>query len=279
MGNTPLNWSIAAVAALVAGVSAVRVATTTSETRLTAGADLLMGLGMTLMALPATASWYGAHGIWWAVAFGLVAFGGISAAVQRAHGRGWKEGRHWVHLIVGSAGMVIMTLAMTTTSSGPVLALGSSMADMPGMEETAATTSMSGMQGMAGMRSMPGMSMAGMDSATAPAAPSNSLWHYVILALGVYFALSIGASVRARVRGTDKSLADGRSWGRWLLAVPDTLLVFLASLTLSAWDRARTGEQSGRGRRRKAGASPDAALAAHIGMGVTMSGMLFLMAT
>lgn len=285
MGNIPLNWSIAAVAALVAGVSAVRVATTTGETRLTAGADLLMGLGMTLMALPATASWYGARGIWWAAAFGLVALGGISLAVKRARDHGWKEGRHWVHLIVGSAGMVIMTLAMTTTSSGPVLALGSSMADMPGMEETAATTSMSGMrgmpgmQGMAGMRSMPGMSMAGMDSATASAAPSDSLWHYVVLALGVYFALSIGASVWARVRGTDKSLAVGRNWGRWLLAVPDTLLVFLASLTLSVWDRARTGEQSGRGRRRKVGAAPDAALAAHIGMGATMSGMLLLMAT
>ncbi|MFF4486734.1 DUF5134 domain-containing protein [Streptomyces sp. NPDC001544] len=279
MGNIPLNWSIAAVAALVAGVSAVRVATTTGETRLTAGADLLMGLGMTLMALPATASWYGAHGIWWAATFGLVALGGISLAVQRARDHGWKEGRHRVHLIIGSAGMVIMTLAMTSTSSGPVLALGSSMAGMPGMEETAATTTMSGMEGMQGMPSMPGMSMAGMDSATTSAAPSHSLWHYVVLTLGVYFALSIGASVRARVRGTDKSLAAGRNWGRWLLAVPDTLLVCLASLTLSVWDRARTGEQSCRGRRRKVGAAPDAALAAHIGMGTAMSGMLLLMAT
>ncbi|MEU3550872.1 DUF5134 domain-containing protein [Streptomyces longwoodensis] len=272
MGSLALSWSIAVVAALVAAVSAVRTATTTGETRFAAGADLLMGLGMTLMALPTTAAWYGAYGLLWAAVFGLVTIGGIALAVKHARKCGWKAGRHWVHLIVGGVGMVIMTLAMTKIASRPVLALGSSMTHMPGMEETAAMTSMPGMEGMEGM------SVAGMHSPSMSAAAPNPLWHHAVLVLGAYFALSIGASVWSRVRGTDKSLTAGRGWAHWLLAVPDTLVVFLASLTLSVWDKARTGEQSGRGRRRKVEAAPDAALAAHVGMGATMTGMLLMMA-
>ncbi|MFJ9011660.1 DUF5134 domain-containing protein [Streptomyces canus] len=287
MGNLALSLSIAVAAALVAAVSVVRVVTTKGETRFAAGGDLLMGLCMAVMALPATVGWYAGYGMGWAVAFGLLGLGGVAMAVKHTRTCGWKHGRHWVHLIVGSAGMVIMTLAMTPTSSGPVLALGSSMADMPGMENTAATTSTSGMEGMegmhgmAGMESMPGMSMPGMDSTAASTASSTSVWQYVFVALAVYFVLSLGASVWARARGTDKSLTKGRTWARWLLAVPDTLVVFLASLSLSVWDKARTDgtdERSGRGRRRKVGAAPDAALAAHIGMGATMSGMLLMMA-
>ncbi|MHB9858304.1 DUF5134 domain-containing protein [Streptomyces sp. YIM S03343] len=287
MGNVALSWSIAAIAALVAAVSAVRVVTTSGETRFAAGGELLMGLCMVLMTLPATIAWYADYGVWWAVVFALLGLGGVALAVKHTRTYGWKHGRHWVHLIVGSAGMVIMTLAMTNTSSGPVLALGSSMADMPGMENMASTTNtssmagMDSMQGMEGMQSMPGMNMPGMTNATAGAGASGdsgSVWRYLIAALAVYFLLSIAASVFARVRGTDKNLASSRSWGRWLLAVPDTLVVFLASLTLSVWDKARAGEEGGRGRRRKVGAAPDAALAAHIGMGATMSGMLLLMA-
>jgi hypothetical protein len=60
--------------------------------------------------------------------------------------------------------------------------------------------------------------------------------------------------------------------------MPDTVLVYLASLTLSVWDRTRTGQRPGHGRRRKLGAAHDAALAAHIGMGGTMSAMLLMMA-
>ncbi|WP_230992533.1 hypothetical protein [Streptomyces endocoffeicus] len=59
--------------------------------------------------------------------------------------------------------------------------------------------------------------------------------------------------------------------------MPDTVIVFLVSLTISVWDRTRTGERAGQGRRRKLGAAPDAALAAHIGMGGTMSTMLLMM--
>ena len=288
MGSLALSWSVAAVAALVAAVSAVRVATTSGETRFAAGGDLLMGLCMTAMALPATAAWYAGYGAGWAAGFALLTLGGVALAVKHTRTGGWKHGRHWVHLIVAGVGMVIMTLAMTSTPSGPVLALGSSMANMPGMESMASTGDMAGMGSMEGMEPMPGMNMPGMTTGAAGAgtsAGSTSVWRLVIAALAVYFLLSIAASVWARVRGTgNSSLAAGReggrrrSWERWLLAMPDTVLVFLASLTISVWDKARTAERAGRGRRRKLGAAPDAALAAHIGMGGTMSAMLLMMA-
>lgn len=288
MGILALSWAVAVVAALVAAVSAVRMVTTRGETRFAAGGDLLMGLCMAAMALPATVGWYAGYGMWWAVAFGILGLGGVAMAVKHTRESGWKHGRHWVHLIVGSFGMAIMTLAMTSTSSGPVLALGGghSMAGMPGMENTASTTDthqMAGMESMEGMHSMPGMDMPGMSQAAADAGASSgstSLWRFVIAALAVYFLLSIGASVWARTRGTSRggrSTGSGFGWGRWLLAMPDTVLVYLASLTISVWDRTRTAQRSGRGRRRKLGAAPDAALAAHIGMGGTMSAMLLMM--
>ncbi|MGY0055645.1 hypothetical protein ACWY4P_03630 [Streptomyces sp. LZ34] len=59
--------------------------------------------------------------------------------------------------------------------------------------------------------------------------------------------------------------------------MPDTIVVFLASLTLALWDRTRVAERGGHGRRRRLGATPDAAPAAHIGMGSTMSAMLLMM--
>lgn len=292
MGTLALSWSIAGVAALVAAVSAVRVVTTSGEGRYAAGGDLLMGVCMAAMALPATAAWYGGYGLWWAAAFALLGLGAVVLAVRQTRGYGWKEGRHWVHLIVGSAGMVIMTLAMTTTSSGPLLALGhghgSAMPGMPGMTEVASTQHTGAMEGMAGMESMPGTDVAGMGAHASGAgadASSSSVWRLVVAALAVYFLLSIAASVWARIRGTRRSaLTAGREntrrrgWSRWLLSMPDTVVVFLASLTLSVWDRARTAQRGRHGsRRRRAGANPEAALAAHIGMGATMSAMLLMM--
>ncbi|MDX3308131.1 DUF5134 domain-containing protein [Streptomyces sp. ME08-AFT2] len=292
MGILALSWAIALVSALVAAVSAVRVVTTSGETRFAAGGDLLMGLCMAAMALPVTVGWYAGYGMWWSVAFGVLGLGAVVMAVKQTRECGWKHGRHWVHLIVGSFGMVIMTLAMTSTPSGPVLALGSghSMAGMPGMENTASTTGthqMAGMESMEGMGSMHGgMDMPGMANAAADAGSSGgsgSVWRWVIAVLAVYFLLSIGASVWARVRGTGKRGRGSGSQGvsRWLLAMPDTVLVFLASLTLSVWDKSKMAQQpggAGRGRRRKLGAAPDAALAAHICMGGTMSAMLLMMA-
>nr|WP_079061569.1 DUF5134 domain-containing protein [Streptomyces griseoruber] len=293
MGTLALSWSIAGVAALVAAVSAVRVVTTSGAGRYAAGGDLLMGVCMAIMALPATAAWYGGYGMWWATAFTLLGLGTVALAVQHAREHGWKEGRHWVHLMVGSAGMVIMTLAMTTTSSGPVLALGhghgSSMPGMPGTEDTASMRHTGGMESMAGVESMPGMDMTGMSAHTsaagADASSSPSVWRLVIAALAVYFLLSIAASVWARLRGTERSglttsRENGRrrGWSHWLLSMPDTVVVFLASLTLSVWDKARAAERGRHGgRRRRAGATPEAALAAHIGMGGTMSAMLLMM--
>ncbi|MFF7643898.1 DUF5134 domain-containing protein [Streptomyces canus] len=287
MGSLALSWSVAAIAALVAAVSAVRVVTTSGDTRFAAGGDLLMGLCMAVMALPATAAWYAGYGMGWAAGFVLLTLGGVALTVKHTRTGGWKHGRHWVHLIVGSVGMAIMTLAVTRTSSGPVLALGSSMANMPGMENTASTGDMAGTGSMKGMESMPGMNMPDMTNAAAGAgtsAGSTSAWRLVITALAVYFLLSIAASVWARVHGTgDSGLAASREggrrrrWGHWLLAMPDTVLVFLASLTISVWDKTQTAERAGRGRRRKLGAAPDAALAAHIGMGGTMSAMLLMM--
>ncbi|GGN89417.1 hypothetical protein GCM10011579_084240 [Streptomyces albiflavescens] len=283
-----LSWAVAVVAALVAAVSAVRVVTTGGEIRFAAGGDLLMGVCMAAMALPATVGWYAGYGMWWALVFGLLGLGGVVMAVKRTRECGWEQGRHWVHLIVGSASMVIMTLAMTSTSSGPVLALsGSSMARMPGMKHMA---SMPGaghaadMESMHGMGSMSGMDMPGMGKAAADTSASAGPvtgWRFVIAGLAAYFLLSIGASVWARVRGTGqgrRGVGSRFSWGRWLLAMLDTVLVFLTSLTLAVWDRARTAQRPGHGRRRKLGAAPDAALAAHIGMGGTMSAMLLMMA-
>ncbi|MEV6406080.1 DUF5134 domain-containing protein [Streptomyces bobili] len=285
MGSLTLSWSIAAVAALVTAVSMVRVMTTSGETRFAAGGDLLMGLCMAAMSLPATAAWYGGYGMWWSAAFSLLGIGAIVLAVKDTRERGWKEGRHWVHLIVGSAGMVLMTLAMTNTSSGPVLALGHhGMAEMPAMEHSSGMQHASATAGSAHMEAMPGMGAHGLAAGAETA--SSSVWRFVIAALAVYFLLSIAASVWVRVRGSGrKSRVCGREgarrsgWGRWLLTMPDTVVVFLASLALSAWDRARTtgGGRHG-GRRRRLGAAPEAALAADIGMGGTMSAMLLMMA-
>ncbi|MEU0164151.1 DUF5134 domain-containing protein [Streptomyces iakyrus] len=258
--------------------------TTSGETRFAAGGDLLMGMSMAAMALPATVGWYAQYGMWWAAAFAVLGLGAMVLAIKRTRERGWTYGRHWVHLIVGSFGMVIMTLAMTSTPSGPVLALGHghTKAGMPGVEHTAATQHTAGMEHAAGMH-MPGMSA---HAATTGADTSSSaIWRWVIAALAVYFLLSIAASVWQRVRGAKRnSLADGResgrrrSWARWLLTMPDTVVVYLASLTLSAWDRTRTAERGRHGgRRRRIGAAPEAALAAHIGMGGTMSAMLLMM--
>ncbi|MFI0773312.1 DUF5134 domain-containing protein [Streptomyces sp. NPDC021212] len=281
------------VAALVAAVSLVRLVTTRGETRFAAGGEVLMGACMTAMAMPATAAWYAGQGMWWATVFALLGLGGVMMAVKHARASGWSHGRHWVHLIVGSAGMVIMTLAMTSTPSGPVLALGgSSMAGMPGMENMPGMDSTQGMEGMEGMEGMQGMGgmhgadMPGMTSAadSTTASSSGSFWRYVIAALAVYFLLSICASVWARVRGTnreklpaDRDSGRSRTWGRWLLAMPDTVVVFLVSLTLSVWDKARAVERGSHGRRRRLGAAPDAALAAHIGMGGTMAAMMLMM--
>jgi len=94
MGSLTLSWSIAVVATLVTAVSAVRMMTTSGEARFAAGGDLLMGLCMVAMSLPATAAWYGGYGLWWSAAFSLLGIGAVALAVKSTRERGWKEGRH-----------------------------------------------------------------------------------------------------------------------------------------------------------------------------------------
>lgn len=172
--------------------------TTSGEVRFAAGGDLLMGLCMAAMSLPATAAWYGGYGMWWSAAFSRLGIGAVALAVKNTCEHGRQEGRHWVHLIVGSAGMVLMTPAMTNTSSGPVLAVGHhGMAGMPGMEHAAGMQHAADTAGSAHMGAMPGMSAHGL--AAGAEAASSSVWRFVAAALAVYFLLSnrrVGAGTR-----------------------------------------------------------------------------------
>ena len=298
MGILALTWSIAVLAGLVAAVSSVRMVTSRGGARFAAGGDLLMSVCMAAMSLPLTVSWYAEYGMGWAVVFALLGLGGVALAVKHTREGAWRHGRHWVHLIVGSAGMVIMTLAMTSTSSGPVLALGGShMAHMPGMEHMAAGSESAGHSHTEAMdghghgsvveghgHGTESSDLAAGGDVGASASSGAAVWRLVVVALAVYFLLSIAASMWAQVRDANPShrLAEGReggrrhNWSRWLLAMPDTVVVFLASLTLAVRDRARTVK--GGTHRRRPGAAPEAALAAHVGMGGTMAAMLLLMA-
>ncbi|MGW0762755.1 DUF5134 domain-containing protein [Streptomyces sp. NPDC002814] len=302
MGSPAMTWTLAAVAALVAVVSAARLAAADSgEARFAAGGDVLMAGGMAAMFLPATAASFGDHSLWWVTGFTAVGLGGVALSVRHSRMHGWRHGRRWAHHIIGSAAMVIMTLAMPGTESGPVLALGGhSMAGMGhghghGSAATAHGHEMAGMAGDAeGMNHSSGMTAHDMTAGAtenAAAGGSASVWRVVLVALAVYFLLSIVASVWARVRGTDRREGAGRGagrsrWARRLLALPDTIVVFLASLAVSVWDMARSGGNrrrahaagGNRSRRRPPGTSPGAALTAHIGMGSTMCAMLVMMA-
>ncbi|MGK5693922.1 DUF5134 domain-containing protein [Streptomyces sp. URMC 128] len=277
MVSPVLNGTLAAVAALVAVVSTARLAAAESkEDRFAAGGDLVMAGGMAAMFLPATAAGFGDHSLWWVTAFTAVGLVGMALSVHHARLHGWRHGRRWTHHVIGSAAMVIMTLAMPGTDSAPVLALGGhSMAGTAhghsGMSAHDMTT------GAAAHGSAPG--------------GSTSVWRVVLIALAVYFLLSVVASVRARLRGTGRRAGAGRAagkgrWARRLLALPDAIVVFTASLAVSVWDKARPGGDKhrahgaagNRSRRRPPGTSPGAALAAHIGMGGTMCAMLVMMA-
>ncbi|MFE9770463.1 DUF5134 domain-containing protein [Streptomyces sp. NPDC005931] len=304
MGSPAMTWTLAAVAALVAVVSAARLAAADSgEARFAAGGDVLMAGGMAAMFLPATAASFGDHSLRWVAAFAAVGLGGVVLAIRHARLHGWRHGRRWAHHIIGSAAMVIMTLAMPGSDSGPVLALsGHSMAGTghgQGHKHGSAGTvhghEMAGMAGDAGSTGhSSGMTAHDMTTGAAQSAAaggSASAWRVVVIALAVYFLLSIVASVWARLVGTDRRAGAGRGtgrgrWARHLLALPDAIVVFVASLALSVWDKARRGRtkrrthaaEGNRSRRRPPGTSPGAALSAHIGMGGTMCTMLVMMA-
>ncbi|WP_234331837.1 DUF5134 domain-containing protein [Streptomyces sp. NRRL S-455] len=289
MGSPALTWSLVAVSVLVAMVSLARLAAADSrEVRFAAGGDLVMAGGMAAMFLPATSASFGDHGVVWVTAFAAVGLGGIVLSVHHTLRHGWRHGRHWGHHIIGSAAMVIMTLAMPGSASGPVLALGTSghgHGHGHGAASTGGVSEATGAHGMAGHD----MASAG---AQAASSGSASVWRLVLAGLAVYFVLSIAASLWTGFRGADRpartaSRRSGRSrWTHHLLALPDAIVVFIASLAVSAWDRTRPRSEkhrspaaaSGRRRRRAPGTSPGAALLAHIGMGSTMSAMLAMMA-
>ncbi|GHC94416.1 DUF5134 domain-containing protein [Streptomyces violaceochromogenes] len=299
MGSPALTWTLAAVSVLVTVVSAARLAAADSgEARFAAGGDVVMAGGMAAMFLPATAASFGDHSLWWVTAFTAVGLGGVALSVRHARLHGWQHGRRWAHHVIGSAAMVIMTLAMPGTDSPPALALGGhSIAGMnhghgQGSAGTSDASESVGHAGMAGMEHSSGMTSHDMTAGAAHSAAaggSASVWRAVLFALAVYFLLSIVASVWARLRGTDRQSGAGRGpgrgrWARRLLALPDAIVVFVASLALSVWDKARPGGNKRRAhaaagsRRRPPGTSPGAALTAHIGMGGTMCAMLVMMA-
>ena len=286
MGNPALTSSLVAVSVLVAMVSLARLAAADSrEARFATGGDLVMAGGMAAMFLPATSASFGDHGVLWVPAFAAVGVGGIVRSVHHPLRHGWRHGRHWAHHIIGSAAMVIMTLAMPGSTSGPVLALGTS-----GHGHGQSMTGMSG-HGHAGTATA-SHDMASAGTRAAASAGSASLWRLVLLGLAVYFVLSIAASLWTRFRSADRSAAaaarrSGRSrWMHHVLALPDAVVVFIASLAVSVWDRTRLRSEKhrshaaagGRRRRRAPGTSSGAALMAHIGMGSTMSSMLVMMA-
>jgi hypothetical protein len=245
MGSPALSWSVVTVAALAAAAGAVRLLTGGRGTRFAAGGDLLMGFAMAVMAVPATASWYAAYGLWWAAAFGLLGLAGIALAVGHTRARGRRAGRAWAHLVVGSLGMVLMTLAMTSTSSGPVLALGHGHGSTPGSTPGSGHGSGHGAAVTDAAHTDQGTTAAGTHFG-----PSADVLRFVVVALALYFLLSIVTSVWARVRSTGPA------------AVPPP---------------ARSGGRGRHGRRRGLGAPREAAFVAHVGMGASMSAMLLTM--
>ncbi|MET9391250.1 DUF5134 domain-containing protein [Streptomyces sp. NPDC006624] len=287
MGSPALTWSLVAVAVLVAMVSLARLtAADSGEARFAAGGDLVMAGGMVAMFLPATSASFGDHGVFWVAVFAAVGLGGVALSAHRTLRHGWRQGRRWAHHVIGSAAMVIMTLAMPGSTSGPVLALGTTgHGHGHGAGGTAAPDhSMAGMPGHGSGHGHSGAAGHDMASAVSQAsAPSDSasLWRLVLAGLAVYFVLSVAASLWTRFHGAERSAAapgrrGGRSrWTHRLLALPDAVVVFIASLAVSVWDRTRLRNE---GHRRAPGTSAGAALLAHIGMGATMSAMLVMMA-
>lgn len=312
MGSPALTWSMVAVSVVVAAVSMARLAAAGSrEVRFAAGGDLIMAGGMAAMFLPVTSATFGDHAVWWVLVFAAVGVGGIALSARSVRRQGWRHGRHWAHHIIGSAAMVIMTLAMPGTTSGPVLALGTAghghghahgAGSAEGVSEATGAAGMAGvdhsMTGMdhstAGMghSGMSGHDMASASTQAAASSGSASVWRVLLAGLAVYFALSTAAALWTRFRNADRTAAaagrrSGRTrWDNRLLALPDAVVVFLASLAISVWDRTRPGSEKRRAhasagsrrRRRPPGTSPGAALLAHVGMGSTMSAMLVMMA-
>ncbi|WP_171052763.1 DUF5134 domain-containing protein [Streptomyces marianii] len=247
-----LGWTLAVVAAAVTAGSLLRVALADGLGRYEAAAEGTMAAGMAVMSAPPTAGVYGEQGMWWAAVFAAFGLGGIAVCVHHWVRGGWRHLRHGAHHVIGSAAMVLMTLAMPGampgTSFGPALALAGSsahgMANMGSMHGGAAVGSIHDMPGMEGMDDY---AMSAVTGSTGAAIA----WRGAFGLLALYFLVSMVLAVRARLRGAGRPVpsAGGK------------------------------GPRHRRPRRSRMGLSaPNAALAGHIGMGGSMATMLLMMA-
>ncbi|TLS48071.1 DUF5134 domain-containing protein [Streptomyces montanus] len=237
-----LGWTLVVLGTGVAVGNLVRMAMVTGWARYEAGAEAVMGAGMAVMSAPPTAALYGTHGVWWAAVFGLLCVGGVAQSVRRATQGGLRHLHHGAHLVIGSAAMVLMTLAMPGAASGPVLALAGSSGHGHG--------AMPGMAGMGGMEGMEGMDAHGMTEAAASTG-STVAWRATFWVLAAYFLVFMALAVRARMRGADGSPQTAETGG-------------------SARHRRAH-------RKPTVLSAPNARLAGHVGMGGSMATMLLMM--
>ncbi|MFF7261695.1 DUF5134 domain-containing protein [Streptomyces sp. NPDC008159] len=180
-----LGWTLVVLGAGAALGNLVRMALVDGWARFEAGAEVAMGAGMAVMAAPPTALHYGTYGLWWAAVFALFCVGGVALSVRHVRRGGIRQLGHGAHLVIGSAAMVLMTLAMPGESTGPTLALGAS-------GHGHGHGAMAGMQGVGGGHGV-----------TEAAASSGSavLWRAAFWALAAYFVVFVALAVRAHLRG------------------------------------------------------------------------------
>ncbi|MDT0568784.1 DUF5134 domain-containing protein [Streptomyces sp. DSM 3412] len=190
MAGHLLGWTLVVLGTGVAVGNLVRLALVSGWGRFEAGAEAVMGGGMAVMAAPPTATLYGTYGVWWAAVFGLLCLGGVALSVRQAVRGGVRQVRHGAHLVIGSAAMVVMTLAMPGASSGPTLALAGSSGHGHG--------------GAAGAEGVEGMGAHGVTEAAATSG-SAMLWRVAFWALAAYFLAAVALAVRARMRETGGS--------------------------------------------------------------------------
>jgi hypothetical protein len=155
-----------------------------------------MGAGMAVMSAPPTADLYGTYTLWWTAAFGGLCLGGFALCVRHVIRHGARNLHHGAHLVIGSAAMVLMTLAMPGATSEPVLAwVGSSG------------------HGHGAVREMAGMGAHGGSPAVA-VSDSGTVWRAIFWVLAAYFLVSVALAVRARMpAGTGDSPLTAASVG------------------------------------------------------------------
>ncbi|MEE1760808.1 DUF5134 domain-containing protein [Streptomyces sp. SP18BB07] len=197
MAGHLLGWTLVVLGAGVAVGNLVRLALVRGWGRYEAGAEVVMGGGMAVMAAPPTATLYGTYGVWWAAVFGLLCLGGVARSVRHAVRGGVRQVRRGAHLVIGSAAMVVMTLAMPGAASGPTLALAGSSGH--GHGGTGGTEAVGAAHGVAEAAATSGSAL---------------VWRVAFWALAAYFLVSVALAVRARMRETGGSSAGAVAQAR-----------------------------------------------------------------